>query len=608
MGCMRLSTERDRDEARAIGVLHAAFDAGVNLLDTADAYCRDAVDVGHNERLIARALAAWSGDRSHILVATKGGLTRPQGDWVADGRARHLVAACEASRRALAVERIDLYQLHAPDPRTALSTSVRALAALQRDGAIEHIGLCNVNVGQIEEARRITDIAAVQVELSAWHDDGFLSGVAQYCVALGIRLLAYRPLGGPHRHRRTLSEPVLVDLAARHGVTAFEIALAWLTDLSDAIVPLPGPTRVATATSLARVRQIHLSDEDRGRLDERFPAGQVLRRSRAASGDRPAPITGDGEVVLIMGLPAAGKSTAARTFVARGYARLNRDEGGGSLRALLPALDQLIESGCSRIVLDNTYVSRKSRAALLQSAAKRGLPVRCVWLSTPLEDAQVNAACRMVAKFGRLLGPEEMRQAVKHDVSAFGPAVQFRYRRELEPPDPAEGFSRIETVSFERTREATFTNRALILWCDGVLGRSRRTAAEMGSGDAEVYAERGGVLRRYAQDGWRVLGLDWQPEIAQDVVTAAQVDAVYARMQERLGVGMDVLYCPHGDGPPICWCRKPLPGLGVVFIQRYRLDPSKCIYVGNGPQDPGFARRLGFQYRAATDFFAPATG
>src|SRR6185295_11549753 len=127
---------------------------------------------------------------SRILVATKGGMTRPKGSWVADGRARHLVAACEASRRALGVDRIDLYQLHAPDPRTPLSTSVRALAALKRDGLIEHIGLCNVNVGQIEQARRIVDIAAVQVEMSVWHDDNVLSGVAGYCVTNGIRLLA----------------------------------------------------------------------------------------------------------------------------------------------------------------------------------------------------------------------------------------------------------------------------------------------------------------------------------------------------------------------------------------------------------------------------------
>ena len=584
MGCMRLSTERHRDEARAIGLLHAAFDAGVAFLDTAAAYCWDETDAGHNERLIARALDTWTGDGSRILVATKGGVTRPHGEWVPDGRARHLAAACEASRVALGVGRIHLYQLHAPDPRTPLSTSVRAIAALKRDGLIERIGLCNVSVGQIEEARRITEIAAVQVELSVWHDDHVLSGVAAYCVTNGIRLIAHRPLGGPQRRRRTQVDRVLVDVAARHSVTPFEIALAWLRDLSDVILPIPGPTRLETVASLVRAHQIHLTDEDRAALDERFPHGQFLRRARAAP--LRAPANNAGEVVLIMGLPGAGKSTAARTFVEQGYARLNRDEGGGSLRDLLPALDRLIESGASRIVLDNTYVSRKSRAPLIQSAAKRGLPVRCVWLSTSVEDAQVNTTWRMVGKFGRLLGPEEMRQTVKHDVSAFGPAVQFRYQRELEPPHPSEGFSGIETIPFERTRDASFTNRALIVWCDGVLNEARRQ-----------------VLRRYASDAWRVLGLGWQPGIADEIVTVEQAEAGYSKMKEEVGVAMDILYCPHGGGPPVCWCRKPLPGLGVVFIQRYKLDPAQCIYVGAGPQDPGFARRLGFQYREAADFF-----
>src|SRR5262245_50061041 len=134
MGCMRLSTERDRDQERAIEVLHAALDGGVTFFDTADAYCLDTTDTGHNERLIARALGAWSGDRSRIVIATKGGLTRPRGAWVPDGRSRHLRAACEASLRALGTDRIHLYQLHAPDPQTPLSTSVRALASLKDDG------------------------------------------------------------------------------------------------------------------------------------------------------------------------------------------------------------------------------------------------------------------------------------------------------------------------------------------------------------------------------------------------------------------------------------------------------------------------------------------
>lgn len=122
MGCMRLSTEPDRDGDRALATLHAALDAGVTLLDTADAYARDGTETGHNERLLARALATWSGNTSSVRVATKGGLTRPGGRWEPDGRARHLVAACQASLRALGLTRIPLYQLHAPDPDVPLAT------------------------------------------------------------------------------------------------------------------------------------------------------------------------------------------------------------------------------------------------------------------------------------------------------------------------------------------------------------------------------------------------------------------------------------------------------------------------------------------------------
>jgi histidinol phosphatase-like enzyme len=100
------------------------------------------------------------------------------------------------------------------------------------------------------------------------------------------------------------------------------------------------------------------------------------------------------------------------------------------------------------------------------------------------------------------------------------------------------------------------------------------------------------------------VGLGWQPGIGEDVLTADQVEAGYARMQEQLGVAMDILYCPHGGGPPVCWCRKPLPGLGVVFIQRYRLDPSQCIYVGAGPQDPASRAGSVFSTETRTSFFA----
>jgi aryl-alcohol dehydrogenase-like predicted oxidoreductase/predicted kinase len=578
IGCMRLSTERDRDDARAIEVLSTALDAGVTFLDTADAYCWDDSEIGHNEHLIAQALSTWSGDRSRLVIATKGGLTRPNGQWMPDGRARHLRDACEASLKALNVERLDLYQLHAIDPRVPLSTSVRALATLKDEGLVSRIGLCNVNVGQIEDARRITEISAVQVELSVWQDENLLNGVVDYCITNGIQLIAYRPLGGSRRVRQLRHKPVLEELGELHGATPAEIALAWIDTLAPHIVSVPGPTSIDSVQSIVRARSIRFSDADRERLRSVF---------QGASTDAPLRTSQrDGEVVVIMGLPGAGKSTAARAFVDEGYARLNRDEAGGSLRGLLPDLQRLVEDGASRIVLDNTYISRASRARVVQAANQAGLAVRCVWIATSVEDAQVNAVSRIIANHGRLLGPEEMKQAVKRDISAFAPSVLFRHQRELEPPEPAEGFSRIDVVPFDRRHDPAFTNKALIVWCD------------------DSFATRGPVLRRYQDAGWLLLGLAWCPQIADNTVTAEQIDAGFTSIQKKLGVSLEVLYCPHAAGPPKCWCRKPLPGLGVVFIQRHHLDPLQCIYVGSGPQDPGFARRLGFQYRDAGEFFA----
>jgi aryl-alcohol dehydrogenase-like predicted oxidoreductase/predicted kinase/histidinol phosphatase-like enzyme len=646
LGCMRLSTEPDRNDDRSIAVLHAAFDAGVTLLETADAYCWDESERGHNERLIARAISTWPArppmdpdtkagtattarsfpgrnfcEGARPQVATKGGLTRPDGRWEPDGRAKHLIAACERSCRALGVERIDLYQLHTPDSRTPLATSVRALAALRRNGLIRSIGLCNVTVGQIEEARRIVEIDSIQVEASVWHDAAFLSGVADYCIASRLTLLAYRPLGGRKSRARTAADPALNAVAARHGVTPFEVALAWLADLSDLIVPLPGVTRVETARSAAAALKITLTDDDRKILDERFPAGRSIREGSAPRAS--VSIRQDAEVVLVMGLPGAGKTTLAERFVADGYQRLNRDEAGGTLRELLPELDRALADGVAKVVLDNTYLSRKSRAEVIRAAAERGARVRCIWLATTLEDAQVNAVERLVSRYDRLPEERELNALRKRDVAAFLPTAQFRAQRELEPPDAAEGFSRIEVVPFERRIDPAHVNRAVIVWCDDVLLRSRSGRRRPTSADDVLIVEaRVAVLRRYQAEGWQVLGLSWQPEVAEGSRSAADVHAVFARMNQLIaggdkpssgdkpaggdkpsGLSIPVEYCPHPAGPPRCWCRKPLPGLGVSLIHRHRLDPAQCIYVGEGAQDPGFARKLGFRYIDAKDFF-----
>ena len=305
---MRLSTAPDRDDVRSIAVIHAALDAGVTLLDTADAYAHDDADVGHNERLVGEALRTWAGDRSTITVATKGGLKRPKGAWVGDGRAKHLRDACDASLHALGAESIDLYQLHAVDPKTPIETSVRALAALRDAGKVRALGLCNVTVGDIRVARTIVEIATVQVSLSPFDDENLRNGVAEYCRDNGIRLIAYRPLGGVQNVKKLAKNKALAAIAAKHGVSAAEAALAWMMSFDADVVPIPGATHVETAQSLAAAPAIVLDDEDRRALDERF-SGRMLRVPRHL---RRPPNDADGDIVIVMGMPGAGKTTSMR--------------------------------------------------------------------------------------------------------------------------------------------------------------------------------------------------------------------------------------------------------------------------------------------------------
>ena len=578
LGCMRLSTVPDRDDARSVAVIHAALDAGATLLDTSNAYCHDATETGHNERLIAEALRTWQGDRSTIEVATKGGLTRPGGKWVPDAKAKSLRAACEASRRALGVQVIDLYQLHAVDPKTPFETSVRALASLQNDGLIRRIGLCNVTVGQIEAARETADIASVEVSLSPFDDENLRNGVAEYCRDQGIRLVAYRPLGG-ERVSRLARDPAVAAVAARHGVTPAEVVLAWLMDLSPIVTPIPGATRVETARSIANALSVRLDDADRQLLDARF-SGRLLRVPRSA---RRAPDDAAGEVVLVMGMPGAGKSTVALELEASGYERLNRDARGGSLSDLVEALDAGLGSGRRRWVLDNTYPSRKSRNEVIECAWQHGVPVRCVWMTTPVGDAQINAIYRMIDLHGSLPSPEEIRERGKEDPRYFGPDAQFRYERSIEPPVQDEGFRLLEERVFVRRSLPNATTRALILDFD------------------DVTAERRDTLARYATDGWLLFAHAWRPQVARGELLLADVEEEFARVRAALGVEITFACCPHDAGPPICWCRKPLPGSILEFAMKRGVALDRSIVVGK-TSDRTMAQRLGAEFREASGF------
>lgn len=587
LGCMRLSTAPERDDERAIDVIRAALDAGATVLDSADAYCHDESDMGHNERLIARAIAGWSGDRARIIVATKGGMRRPKGAWVPDGRAKHLRAACDASRRALGVDTIDLYQLHVVDPKTPFSTSVRALAALRDAGAIHGVGLCNVTVSQMREALSIVPILSVQVSLSPLDDENFRNGVAEFCRDNGIRLLAHRPLGGD-RIRRIERDELLLRIAGRHDATPPDVVLAWLMGFGDGVVPLPGATRVDTARALSRALAITLDEDDRVALDARF-AGRLLRVPRS---ERRPPSGSDGEVVVVMGMPGAGKSVVAREMEEDGHLRLNRDTVGGSLSALASRMDELIAGGQRRIVLDNTYPTRKSRNEVIETAWEHGIQASCIWLTTEVPDAQINAIRRMIQAHGALPTPEEIRARSRTDTRFLLPDAQFRYERSLEPPTEEEGFKTIDERRFARAASEN-TERALVLDLDDLAtGEGPALSADAVSVEPR-YAK---ALRRQHNEGWQLFVFAWRPQVARGEVPLADVDVCFLALQRQLGVPVATGCCPHDAGPPACWCRKPIPGRVIEFADRARVDLARSIVVGSSASDRTMAERLGARF------------
>ena len=267
LGAMPMSVDDRPERRQSLRTIHAALDAGVTLIDTADAYCRDASDIGHNEQLVAEGLATWGGDRDGVLIATKGGHVRGgDGSWSLNGRPDYLEAACNASLAALGVEAIDLYQFHRPDPDVPVAESVGALADLQRSGKVRMIGVSNFSVEQLTQVREIADIASVQNEYSPAFRSS--EGEAEYCAAQGIAFLAWSPLGGMGA-ATTLGErfPAFKEIAQERGVSPQQVALAWELGRHPTIIPIPGSSRPETITDSLLAADLVLTEEERERLD-----------------------------------------------------------------------------------------------------------------------------------------------------------------------------------------------------------------------------------------------------------------------------------------------------------------------------------------------------
>lgn len=270
LGAMNLSMgERAPAEAEAIAVIHAALDAGVTLIDTADAYA-PGPDVGHNERLVAKALSTFGGDTSRVLVATKGGHTRTaDGDWGLNGSAEYLRRACDASLRALGVEAVGLYQHHRPDPEVPYEETIGALRDLRDAGKIRMAGISNADPERIRLAQQILGpggLAAVQNEFSPRFRSS--EGELDYCGSQGIAFLPWAPLGGLRDAGQLGSRhAAFARVAEERGVSPQQVCLAWQLAKGEHVIPIPGSSRKETVLASLEAVELTLSAEELALLD-----------------------------------------------------------------------------------------------------------------------------------------------------------------------------------------------------------------------------------------------------------------------------------------------------------------------------------------------------
>ena len=320
------------------------------------------------------------------------------------------------------------------------------------------------------------------------------------------------------------------------------------------------------------------------------------------------------EIVLIMGIQAAGKSTMVSEYIKKGYFRLNRDEYDCSLDKLNEKLEASIIQGRSKIVIDNTYGTKDSRKKVINIAKKHGYIITCVWVTTKIEDAQYNAAYRILKKY--ILDPANPKFSITDILGPNGskldkdscniPSIAlYAYKKSFEEPTNDEGIDHIEKVPFLREPLPTgYSNRAIILDYDDTIRKTKSgNKYPLKPEDIKILPNTKETLKRYVDNGYILLGVSNQSGIEKGDLSDDQAMACFNHTNKLIGFDIDYQYCPHHSFPIRCYCRKPLSGLGVYLTQKYKLLPNKCIFVGDATSDKTFASRCGFGYMSPDEFF-----
>jgi histidinol-phosphate phosphatase family protein len=325
------------------------------------------------------------------------------------------------------------------------------------------------------------------------------------------------------------------------------------------------------------------------------------------------------EIVIIMGIQGAGKSTLVNDYITKGYTRFNRDEMGGDLAKLNAKLEQAIKNGKTLFVLDNTYGTKENRKPVVDIAKRNGFKIKCVWLTTKIEDAQFNVTSRIfnrfISHYSDMLSPARMKMAREiygpngskdfKDPSNIPSIALYAYKKSFEEPTIDEGFDSIAKVDFKRNPVDSDCNlKAVILDYDGTLRETKSgDKYPKNPDDVIILPKRKEILAKYKKNGYLLLGVSNQSGIEKGDVTEETVLACFEKTNKLLGFDIPVQFCPHHSFPIRCYCRKPLPALGVYYIKALGLNPAECIMVGNSKSDETFGMRCGFRFIHSDIFF-----
>lgn len=268
LGGMPMSVYDRPGESQSINVIHRALDLGITFIDTADSYCKDESDKHHNEQLIHKALQTYDGDTSNVVVATKGGLMRPNQSWTRNGNPEHLRETIRVSFAAFGGNKpIDIWQYHSPDPDYTIEASLTAAKEAQAAGMIKMIGVSNFSVEQIKQARSVVDIVSVQNQYNPWQRQPETDGVLEYCENEGLTFLPWSPFGGRRRHDNLTDIPAIAKLAQEKSVSVYCIVLAWLRSKSPCILPIPGASKTSSIEDSVKAVNLKLSPLELEKID-----------------------------------------------------------------------------------------------------------------------------------------------------------------------------------------------------------------------------------------------------------------------------------------------------------------------------------------------------